>query len=210
MKLGFIGVGNVGSTLAKKLGKKGHSIFLGVRNPSDSKAEELSRQIGTHASVHTVAGAVEVADVVFLATPWDVTKELVESLNLKGKVIVDCTNPFKPDLSGLSVGLTESGGELVQSWAPLAKVVKAFNTTGFNIMADPIVDGRKAAMYFCGDDGDAKFQVEQLIRDVGLDPIDGGPLATARLLEPYALLWVSTAYKFGFGRDFAFSVLRRK
>jgi predicted dinucleotide-binding enzyme len=210
MKLAFIGTGNVGATLAQSLGRKGHSIFLASRNPADESVRGLAREIGAHASVHSVPEAVDQAEVVFLATPWDATEKVVKSLpQLKGKILVDCTNPLLGDLSGLTPGPESSGGELVQSWAPGARVVKAFNTTGFNIMADPVVDGRRAGMFFCGDDADAREKVRALILDVGFEPVEAGPLATARLLEPFALLWISTAYRFGFGRDFAFGILRR-
>lgn len=210
MKLGFIGTGNVGATLARKLGQKGHSIYLGARDPGSDDVKQLVKEIGAHASAHTVQEAANRAEVIFLATPWNATESILKNLKgLSEKVLVDCTNPLKSDLSGLVVGHETSGGELVQSWAPLSRVVKAFNTTGFNIMADPIVDGRKAVMYFCGDDSDAKFKVQVLIQDVGFEPVEAGPLTSARLLEPFALLWISTAYKYGFGRDFAFSLLRR-
>jgi predicted dinucleotide-binding enzyme len=209
MKLGFIGIGNVGGALAQKLGAKGHAIFLGARDPGSEEARTLAAKIGSLASVHSVQEAVDCAEVIFLATPWSATREILKGLKgLEGKVLIDCTNPLLPNLAGLEVGLNDSGGERVQAWAPKARVVKAFNTVGFNIMENPELEGRKAVMYFCGDDADARFQVKRLIEDVGFAPIDAGGLASARLLEPFALLWISTAYKFGFGRDFAFSMVR--
>lgn len=214
MKIGFIGTGNVGATLARKLGQKGHSLFLGVRNLKDDSATtaaELAREIGLHASVHEIPSVVEQAEVIFLATPWSATESIVKSLKgLSGKILVDCTNPLKSDLSGLEVGFDTSGAERIQSWAPQARVIKAFNTTGFNIMQDPLVAGRRAAMHYCGDDPDARFSVQQLIQDVGFEPIDAGPLASARLLEPFALLWIQSAYRFGLGREFAFGILRKE
>ncbi|MBU6153157.1 MAG: NADPH-dependent F420 reductase [Bdellovibrionales bacterium] len=209
MKLGFIGIGNVGGTLAERLGAKGHSIFLGARDPLSADAKELAAKIGSHASVHSVQEAVDLSDVVFLATPWNGTREIVQGLRgLDHKILIDCTNPLLPNLAGLEVGLNDSGGERVQAWAPKARVVKAFNTVGFNIMANPELEGKKVVMYFCGDDADARFQAKRLIEDVGFEPVEAGPLSSARLLEPFALLWISTAYKFGFGRDFAFSMVR--
>lgn len=209
MKLGFIGIGNVGGALAVRLGARGHSIFLGARDPGSEDARLLASKIGAHSSVHTVQEAVDRAEIIFLATPWSGTRELLAGIKgLEGKILVDCTNPLLPNLAGLEIGLNDSGGERVQTWAPQARVVKAFNTVGFNIMAQPELEGRKAVMYFCGDDADARFQVKRLIEDVGFAPLDAGPLSSSRLLEPFALLWISTAYKFGWGRDFAFSMLR--
>lgn len=209
MKLGFIGVGNVGGTLAERLGAKGHAIFLGARDPQNEDALALASKIGTHASVHSVQDAVNQAEVIFLATPWNGTRELLNGIKgLDGKILIDCTNPLLPNLAGLEVGLNDSGGERVQAWVPKARVVKAFNTVGFNIMANPELEGRKVVMYFCGDDEDARFKVKRLIEDVGFMPVDAGGIASSRLLEPFALLWISTAYRFGFGRDFAFSMVR--
>ncbi|MBX9769326.1 MAG: NAD(P)-binding domain-containing protein, partial [Bdellovibrionales bacterium] len=133
MKIAIVGVGNVGGTLAKKLGAKGHSIFLGARNPNDQDTRTLAQEIGAHASIHFVNDAVQKAEVVLLATPWGAAEQVVRAFgdSVSGKVLVDCTNPLKNDLSGLEVGLTLSGGELVQSWAPGALVYKSFNTTGF-------------------------------------------------------------------------------
>ncbi len=210
MNLGFIGTGNVGATLAKKLGQKGHSVFLGSRAPTKLAMKDLVASIGPTAQALTMQQAVDHSDIIFLATPWDVTEEVITKLeHLSGKIIIDCTNPIKRDLSGLSVGLTSSGGELVQSWAEKAKVVKAFNTVGFNIMANPIIEGRRSILYFCGDCADSKIKVQHIIQELDFDPIDAGPLSTARLLEPFALLWINSAYKFGLGRDFAFCILRK-
>lgn len=212
MKIGFIGTGNVGGALAKSLGAKGHSIYLGARNTSSTELKEIASQIGIQASVESIKDAVAKSDVIILATPWKISEELVKSLatDLKGKILIDCTNPLKPDLSGLEVGHTNSGGEVIQAAAPQAKVFKAFNTTGFNIMEAPVLESKKAVMFFCGNDQETRHIVQDIIKDVGFESIDAGPLSTARLLEPYALLWISSAYKFGQGRDFAFSILRRR
>ena len=212
MKIAIIGVGNVGGTLAKKLGTKGHSIYLGTRDPNDHDTKMLAKEIGSHASIHLANEAAEKAEVVFLATPWGVTEQVVKSLkdSITGKVLIDCTNPLKKDLSGLEVGLTNSGGEMVQSWAPNALVYKSFNTTGFNIMADPTLEGRKTVMFYCSDDKIHRHNVGEIIKDVGFEAMDVGPLSSARLLEPFALLWIQAAHKHGMGRDFSFGILRRK
>jgi predicted dinucleotide-binding enzyme len=212
MKIAIIGAGNVGGTLAKKLGAKGHSIYLGAREPSSEKNLKLVKEIGLHTSACTVREAITKADIVVLATPWGVAEEVVKSFAdiAKGKVLIDCTNPLKKDLSGLEIGHTTSGGELVQSWAPGVFVYKSFNTTGFNIMADPLLESRKTVMFFCGDNMDHRHEVAELIDDVGFESIDVGPLSSARLLEPFALLWIQSAYKHGMGRDFSFGILRKK
>jgi predicted dinucleotide-binding enzyme len=212
MKIAIIGIGNVGGTLAKAFGLKGHSLYLGARDPNSKEAKELANQIGPLASIHTPAEALSRAEVVLLATPWSATLGWVKEVAalLEGKIVMDCTNPLKSDLSGLELGHHTSGAEAVQSAAPGAHVFKAFNTVGYNIMENPVLEGRRAAMYFCGDDLKSRHQVQELIQDVGFEVIDAGPLSSARLLEPLALLWISSAYRFGLGRDFAFNILRRK
>jgi len=124
-------------------------------------------------------------------------------------VLLDCTNPVKADLSGLEIGTSTSGGEMVEQWAAGAQVVKIFNTTGYGNMENPTYQGHGAVMFYCGGDAGTKSIAAQLARDIGFDPVDVGPLANARLLEPYALLWIWLALRGGFGRDFAFQIVRR-
>ena len=210
MKIAIIGAGNVGSTLAKKWIAARHDIVVGALDPQKPETQQKAQEIGANVTVVSPQEAAQRCDIVLLAVPWVQAETAVKSLgNLKNKILIDCTNPLKKDLSGLTVGFDSSGGECVQKWAPEARVVKSFHTTGFNIMADPILDGKRAVMFYCGNDEDAKKTVKQLIVDVGFEPTDAGPLESARLLEPYALLWISSAYRFGLGRDFAFGLLKR-
>jgi 8-hydroxy-5-deazaflavin:NADPH oxidoreductase len=130
--------------------------------------------------------------------------------NLAGKVVVDCTNPLKPDFTGLALGYTTSGAEQVAEWAKGAKVFKAFNQTGFNIMGNPAFDGQRAVIFVCGDDDAQKPTVLKLATDIGFEAIDAGSLVIARLLEPYGMLWIHLAYAQGMGRDFAFVLHRRE
>ena len=128
---------------------------------------------------------------------------------MQGKIVLDCTNPLKPDMSGLEVGLSTSGAEQVAGLAAGAKVVKIFNATGFNNMANPRYANEAATMFYCGDDARAKAVAGQLAADLGFEPVDAGSLAEARLLEPYALLWIHLALVQKLGRDIAFKLMRR-
>ena len=120
-----------------------------------------------------------------LATPWPATEAAVnEAGDLTDKVVIDCTNPLKPDLSGLAFGYNTSAAEQIAEWARGAKVFKAFNTTGYNIMANPVINGTRTVMFVCGDDAAAKPKVLQLASDIGFDAVDASPLTQARLLEP--------------------------
>jgi 8-hydroxy-5-deazaflavin:NADPH oxidoreductase len=211
MKIAIIGAGNIGSTLGRAWAKKGHDVFFGVRNPKDDKTRQVVQSIGTKAQAGTVTEAAGFGEVVVLATPWQATKAAVkEAGDLSGKVVIDCTNPVKPDLSGLDVGHTTSGAEMVAGWAKGAKVFKAINTTGFNIMADPVINGIRTVMFVCGNDEAAKPVVMQLAADVGFDAVDAGKLEQARLLEPWAMMWISLAFRGTMGRDFGFALLRRQ
>jgi predicted dinucleotide-binding enzyme len=210
VKIAIIGAGNVGGTLGKGWAKKGHEVFFGVRRPQDSEIQDLLKAAGGGARAGSPAEAAAFSEVVVLATPWQSTEAAVKSAgDLSGKILIDCTNPLKADLSGLEIGHTTSGGEQVAGWARGAKVFKAFNTTGANIMAAPVIQGIPTVMFVCGDDAAAKPRVLQLASDLGFNPVDAGPLKQARLLEPWALLWIYLAFNSSVGRDYGFALLPR-
>jgi predicted dinucleotide-binding enzyme len=171
--------------------------------------QQLVAQAGPNARAASQQEAAA-ADVLLLSTPWKAAQSALESLgDLSGKVLIDLLNPLLPDLSGLEVGTTTSAGELVAGWARSARVVKAFNTVGYNVMANADFGADRPVMFYCGDDAGAKQQVKPLIEQLGFEAIDAGPLTQARLLEPFALLWISLAYKQGQGREIGFKFLRR-
>ncbi|HLH00606.1 MAG TPA: NADPH-dependent F420 reductase [Bryobacteraceae bacterium] len=209
MTIGIIGAGNVGGALGTGWAQKGHPVVFGSRDPGASDMKQLLAEAGKTARAATLAEAAQ-SDVLLFALPWPAAQEALTGLgNLSGKILIDATNPLLPDLSGLALGTTTSAGEQVASWATGAKVVKAFNTVGNNIMADSSFKGEKPVLFYCGDDESAKKTVHQLAEEIGFDARDAGPLKQARLLEPFALLWISLAFQQGWGREFAFKVLRR-
>jgi predicted dinucleotide-binding enzyme len=155
----------------------------------------------------TIPRAVAQSEIVALATPWDGTQAAIRAAgDLAGKVLLDCTNPI--GAGGLALGHTTSGAEQIAEWAPGARVVKAFNTTGWEVMADTAFAGGKPALFLCGDDAEARQTVAGLAADLGFEPVDCGPLRMARSLEPLAVLWISLA-RSGMGRHFAWALLRR-
>ncbi len=209
MNIGIIGSGNVGGALGTRWAQKGHQVVFGSRGPQGNDIKQLVAAAGKNARAATLAEAAA-SDVLLLAMPWPVVKDLLASLgNLTNKILIDASNPLLPDLSGLALGTTTSAGEQVAGWARGAKVVKAFNIIGSNIMADASFKGEKPVLFYCGDDAAAKKTVHQLAEEIGFDPQDAGPIKQARLLEPFALLWISLAFQQGWGREFAFQVLRR-
>ncbi|MGH3633780.1 NADPH-dependent F420 reductase [Mycobacterium sp.] len=129
--------------------------------------------------------------------------------DLSGKTLVDCTNPLTADFAGLEVGLTTSGAEQVAEWAPGARVCKAMNQIGAAMMDGPQLSGQPV-MFVCGDDDDAKSATTALVTELGFEAVDVGGLTLARLLEPYALLWIHLALWRGFGTNFGFGLLRAR
>ena len=210
MNIGIIGSGNVGGALGRRWAKNGHSVTFSSRNPQSKEMQQLVSEAGPNAKAGLITDVVRQSDVLLLATPWGATEQILKSAgDLSGKILIDATNPLLPDLSGLTLGTNTSAGEMITRWAAGAKVVKAFNTVGNNIMADPAFPNAHVALFYCGDDKSAKETVAGLIAELGFEPIDAGPLTQARLLEPFALLWISLAFKGGFGREIAFQFLRR-
>jgi predicted dinucleotide-binding enzyme len=182
----------VGKALGEGWAGKHTVVYLKRATPQDERKRALAE-----------------ADAVLLATSWKDARAAVEGQPLAGKILIDATNALKPDLSGLAFGHDTSAAEQIAGWAGGARVVKAFNTCGFDIMADPRFGERGAVMPIAGDDADAKRVVGELAADLGFEPLDAGPLQAARLLEPLAMLWVSLAVRGGMGRQFAFGLLRR-
>jgi predicted dinucleotide-binding enzyme len=209
MKIAVIGAGNVGGSLGRRWAALGHEVVFGVRDPAREKYQGLVTQTGGRGRLATNREACVGADAVLLATPWSTTQAaLAECGSLAGQVLIDATNPLGADLK-LTIGHIDSGGEQVARWASGARVVKAFNTTGFNIMEDPVIQGQHAVMFVAGDDSSAKAVVLDLASAIGFEAIDAGGLDSSRMLEPYAQLWIHCAYRQGLTRDYAFHLLRR-
>jgi 8-hydroxy-5-deazaflavin:NADPH oxidoreductase len=198
MNIGIIGSGNVGGALGARWAKGAEDM------------QQLLARAGSNARAAKLPDAAKSGEVLLLAMPWPVTKEVVQGLgDLTGKVLIDAVNPLLPDLSGLVLGTTTSDAEQVAGWARGAKVVEVFNTVGSNIMENPVFGQDKPVLFFCGDDAGAKGKVKQLADELGFEGVDAGPLTQARLLEPFALLWISLAFKAGLGREIAFKLLPR-
>jgi len=207
MDIAIIGAGPVGAALGGSFAKAGRTVAYGVRNPGDPKYASL---IGGRASVLGIHEAAASAGVVFLAVPWQSVPEALAACGgLGGKILVDCTNPIKADFSGLQIGQTTSGGEVVASLAKGALVVKCFNQTGFANMADSAYEGHKPIMFAAGDDENAVRIVAGLAREIGFDAVPMAGLDRSRQLEQLAWLWIDLAVNQGLGRDIAFALMRR-
>src|SRR5215469_12151548 len=181
MKIAVIGTGSVGGTLGRRWAELGHSVRFGVRDVADAAANALVKQIEGEARLASVREAATDADVVVLATPYAANAAaLATAGDLSGKVLVDVTNPVGADFS-LAVGFSTSGAEEVAKLAPGARVYKAMNQVGFEVMADPGFAAGKPAMFVAGDEPKGKEVVLSLVTALGFEAIDAGDLHLARL-----------------------------
>lgn len=205
MDIAIIGAGNVGGTLGARWAALGHTIHFGVPDPNDSKYNALRAVAGVALCASSEAAAR--ADVIVLTVPWAVAQGAIRDLGPLGdKVIIDCTNPVTFGSDGVAMAPIEglSGAALVAAAAQGGHVVKTLNQVGFNIMANPGVSS--ALMLVAGDDANAKAIATGLVRELGFDARDAGPLRNASALEHLALLWIDQAFRGPHGRNFVLSV----
>lgn len=211
--IAILGAGDVGGALGLRLAAAGRRVIFASRDPSAEGVQARVEAAGPLASAATAEQAVGAGGPVILALPWTAVEQALPPLApaLSGRVVIDATNPLAYDAGGLrlALGFDRSGGERVAELLPGARVVKAFNTTGWANMVEPVVEGRRSVMFLCGDDETACDTARALIEAVGFEPVHAGPLCNARLTEAHAMLWIDLAMQRGLGRDFAFGLLRR-
>lgn len=214
MRITVIGAGNVGGTLGRRWAELGHEVTFGLRQPEEGAAGvKGGGALPARARITSIADALAGAEVVLLATPWPAALDAVKALGaLNGVVLIDATNPLGAGLRLQYGPHGESGGEQIQAATPKARVVKAFNTTGYENMANPVYDGEPTLMPYAGDDPAAKKIVHDLATALGFDAADAGPLERSRELEHLAALWISWAIGIGvpaMGRAIALRLARR-
>lgn len=210
MNIGIIGSGNIGSGLGKIWVQKGHKVMFSFSR-NQEKLKTLAAA-GQNSSAGSPAEAVRHSDVLLLSVRWEnVAEALTAAGPLQDKIVIDCTNPLTPDLSELAVGHATSAAEEIAKMAPGAKVVKAFNTVFADIYHSEsrLFGSRMATMFYCGNDDGAKTTVAKLIMETGFQPIDSGPLKSARYLEPLAMLMIQLGYGQGMGTNIALNLTRR-
>ena len=188
MKVGIIGTGNVGTALATAFVEAGHDVALTARDAEKTGA--VAGLVGASTAA-TTQELVRDADIVVLAVPWSSVEGIAREIApiSSGKIVIDVTNPAKPDWSGPRFDGTSSGAEELAGWLPDAHVVKAFNTITSARMSRPVVDGVVMDAFAAGDDAAAKGSVGKLASSIGFNPIDAGPAPAARYLE--ALAWLN-------------------
>jgi 8-hydroxy-5-deazaflavin:NADPH oxidoreductase len=199
MRIGILGSGLMGAKLGTIFARAGHEVVFSYSR-SERKLKRLAREARGRAWAGTPEDAAADADALLLAVHWSrVDDVLRQAGSLAGKVIVSCSLPMNADDTTLLVAHTSSGAETLARKVRKAKIVSAFNTVPSEVLFD-VFGGkrrtrRRPSLLYCGNDRGAKGIAATLIRDVGFDPVDAGPLKTARYLEPFALAMAQVAYE---------------
>jgi hypothetical protein len=187
-----LGTGRVGAALGPRLAALGHPVIYGSREPQRADVQALVIRSGAHASAAPIAEAVSRADWVLIALPWTAIESTLRSVDLADKLVIDPTNAlrFVPASGYMEMAVETSAAERIRELAPRARLVKAFNTLGAHVMADPAAAGGPVTVPLAGDDAAAKARVGMLVRELGFEAQDLGPLRHARQLEGMALLYM--------------------
>ena len=198
MQVAVIGTGNMGSGLASILAQAKHEVTIGSRDMA--KAATLASQIGHGAVGGDIEAAVKMADVVILAIPFPFAEETLKAAgDLSKKIIIDISNPITPDFQSLLIGHTTSAVEEIQKLAPAAKVVKAFNTIFAQLLPTEAREGKTLQVFVAADDAGAKAEVSALVKSLGFDAVDAGPLINSRFIEPIGEMNIHFGYFLGWG-----------
>ncbi len=191
--IAVIGTGMMGSSLGTRLGAAGHRVIYGSRDPSKPRVIDLVTRTGRAASARTQLEAARAGEIVIIAVPWEATQSVVAHLQeaLRGKVVIDITNAQRLNADdGLpEMAVATSAGELMQRWLPESKVVKAFNTVGFHVVAEPQRANGPVTVPVASNYPDAKVEVVALVKELGFEAMDAGPLRMARTLEELSGLY---------------------
>ena len=193
-KVGILGSGDVGKTLAKGFLKHGYQVAIGTDH-----AEKLAEFKRENPQIETVTfeQAAQSGDIVVLCVKGTVAEKIIEKIkrHLSGKTVIDTTNPIAdaPPENGVLkyfTSLEKSLMERLQKIAPDAQFVKAFNSIGSGLMINPdFRDNTKPTMFICGNNDDAKKKVYEILEKFGFEIEEMGKAESARAIEPLCMLW---------------------
>ncbi len=217
-KIGVLGTGMVGQTIATKLVELGYEVRMGSRLLNNEKAFEWAKPLGDKASFGTFESAASFGNIIFNCTKGDVTLSMLKSLSaasIANKILIDITNPL--DFSkGMPPSLiseyanTNSLGEEIQKALPDTKVVKTLNIVSADVMVDPDKTGGEPTMFVCGNDKDAKNETIKILNQFGWkDILDIGDIKSARGIEMLLPVWIETMMSLD-NRYFAFKIIRSR
>lgn len=205
MKIGIIGSGNIGGALAVQLIKAKHTVFVGVKVPFSDKSIRLAQKIGEDRFT-SVENACKQADTIIITTPPEAVLTLIPQLgDISKKVVIDTTNSIRTKPAPYNTAF-----HAIKDITKADHVVKCFNTTGFENIADPVYGVQGIDMFCAGSSETAKQIAEQLSRDIGFaNCYNFGGDDTVELLEKFAQCWINLAIMQRLGRDTAFKVIKR-
>ena len=209
MKITVIGAGNMGSAFVSRLVRAGHQVSVTSRSSGKASQVAAAHPVAT---TEDIAGAATGADAVILATGYaDAVSALQAVGDLKGKVVIDITNPLTADYMGLTIGHSTSAAEEIAKAVPGAEVVKAFNTVFAQVLAEgaDFGNGRKVDVFVASDSERAKQTATTIAESIGFSVVDAGGLKNARYLEPLAGLNIYLAYGAGQGTGIAPAWIRK-
>ncbi|HUH92125.1 MAG TPA: NAD(P)-binding domain-containing protein [Casimicrobiaceae bacterium] len=207
MRIGILGSGLMGGKLGTIFARTGHEVVFSYATRRQ-ELHRLARQAGGKVRSGTPREAAQDADALLLAVHWlrfdDV---LAQAGDLSGKAVITCSLPMNKENTELVVGRTSSAAEELAKKLPKARIVSAFNTVPSEVLFgvyEARRSTRRPSLVYCGDHAPSKELAARLIRDVGFEPVDVGPLRIARYTEPFALLMGQIAYEGQAGPEVAY------
>ncbi|MEA2563431.1 MAG: 8-hydroxy-5-deazaflavin:NADPH oxidoreductase [Acidobacteriota bacterium] len=207
MRVGILGSGLMGGKLGTLFARAGHEVVFSYAR-SREKLNRLAQDAGRDARAGTPREAAQEADALLLAVHWSRFEDVLNQAgDLSGKVVLSCSLPMNDEDTALVIAGTRSGAEELVKMIPKARIVSAFNTVPSEVLFGVYEARGKASrpsLVYCGDDESAKAVAADLIRDVGFEPVDAGPLRIARYTEPFALLVAQLAYEGDGGPELAY------
>ncbi|MBV6421330.1 MAG: hypothetical protein DAHOPDDO_02605 [Ignavibacteriaceae bacterium] len=198
-KIGVLGTGEVGRTIATKLVELGYEVKMGSRTANNENAEQWTKQNGEKATAGTFAEAVQFGEIIFNCTKGEATMSVFQQAGLEffdGKIVIDqsnsldLSNGFPPTLLPQYINTT-SLGEEIQKMLPKAYVVKTLNTVNCELMTNPEKSSGEATMLLCGNNAEAKQEVTEILHQFGWkDILDLGEIVASRGMEMFITTWV--------------------
>jgi len=187
----IIGTGDMGDSLGPRFVELGYEVVYGSRQPDGEKAQAVVRLTGGDSRATTQREAAQAGDIVILAIPWPAMETVAQNLGpLDGKIVIDISFPHEQGEDGYYVPMLEtSSAEMIQQWNPGARVMKTFALQASYVIDDPGVVGGPVTIPIAADDRAAKEQIAAIIIEMGLDPVDAGPLRYSRELEAMQRLY---------------------
>lgn len=209
MRIGIIGPGRLGSALGVLLAQHGHEIMFA--GGSQAGRTRVAAAAGPLAKSGSATETAKWAEVIAFTVPFAALDEAVKSVGaLEGKIVWSCVNALRSDMTGLEIGFDTSAAECVSELAPAARTVEAIPPFADQLNSPSRGFGKLSPTVFCcGDDEEAKRIVSGLVSDLGADPIDVGPLSSARYVEPAMMLLIGLAYGGKTPRTVALRLLER-